>query len=153
MSAIQNRLPYLAPTHSLPPQLAYIYTFDFLAFTGLVTLAGVLATAMANEKIRRSGTWYSLIVSWMVYSAGYLLILGHQTGPAPAFGICALQATLVYGTPTLSILSFRRILVPKVNAQYCIYLFLLCDRCVWLARGSHDCCLIRSHRPIMPFAV
>jgi hypothetical protein len=84
-----------------PPREAYILAFDVLASCGFVFLGAILVTAMASKGTRRRGTWYSLIIAWMTYSAAYLLILGRQTGPEPVFGLCTLQAALIYGTPAL----------------------------------------------------
>jgi hypothetical protein len=89
------------PGSTSPPHLPFILAFNVLAATGFLSLAIVLITAACNKSIRRSSTWWSLIISWMAYSGGYLLIVGHQIGKEPRFGLCAFQAAVVYATPAL----------------------------------------------------
>ncbi|KAJ7429673.1 hypothetical protein B0H11DRAFT_2142246 [Mycena galericulata] len=76
------------------------YVFNFLAGTGLFLLLATVVAAAVSPTIHRSHTWFSMIISWMVYAASYMLILGHQLGPEPPQGICAFQMTLIYASRT-----------------------------------------------------
>ncbi|KAJ7650199.1 hypothetical protein FB45DRAFT_11987 [Roridomyces roridus] len=78
------------------------YLFNSLATLGLTLLSITLLAAAFSRHTHRSKTWYSMIVSWQVYAASYLLILGYQLGPEPSRGICALQTMLIYSTPPLT---------------------------------------------------
>lgn len=77
--------------------------FNTFAFLGLFLNAGVLAPALWSSRIRRRSGWFSLIISWMIYSITYLMIVGHQTGPAPPFGRCLAQAVLIYAIPPMCV--------------------------------------------------
>ncbi|KAJ7104087.1 hypothetical protein B0H15DRAFT_808406 [Mycena belliarum] len=79
--------------------------FNTLAAVGFILLLVTIAPPALSKNIHRSKTWFSMILSWMVYSASYLLIIGHQMGPEPPRGVCGLQMLLVYATPPLTAIS------------------------------------------------
>ncbi|KAJ7227251.1 hypothetical protein GGX14DRAFT_385969 [Mycena pura] len=61
------------------------------------------------------------MLSWILYSASFLLLVGNQLGEAePPFGLCFVQAGLIYAAPTFSILgcllSFLHKFPPTVYA-------------------------------------
>ncbi|KAJ7650222.1 hypothetical protein FB45DRAFT_887327, partial [Roridomyces roridus] len=112
------------------------YIFNFFAVFGLFLLSVLLITASLSPQIRRSQTWYSMIMSRMVYAASYTLLLGHQFGPKPPNGICALQMVLVYASPTLTAttglafivdvhLRLTSALFKKPNPKYTRYLLII----------------------------
>lgn len=70
--------------------------FDVLDIVGLVVLVIVLLTALLSSKVKRTPTWYSFIVSGIIFSVSKLLLLGHQAGPVPNQTICFIQGILVY---------------------------------------------------------
>ncbi|KAJ7494804.1 hypothetical protein B0H11DRAFT_2003439 [Mycena galericulata] len=78
------------------------YVFNFLAGTGFFLLLVTVVAAAVSPTIHRSHTWFSMIISWMVYAASYMLILGHQLDIEPPRGICAFQMTLIYASPPLT---------------------------------------------------
>ncbi|KAJ7756508.1 hypothetical protein DFH07DRAFT_482189 [Mycena maculata] len=82
-----------------------IVLFNSIAAGGLALLLATLFPAMLSTSIHRSKTWFSMIVSWIVYALSYILILGHQSGPQPPPGICVLQMMFVYSTPPLTAIS------------------------------------------------
>ncbi|KAF9017598.1 hypothetical protein BDZ89DRAFT_1074693 [Hymenopellis radicata] len=67
---------------------ALVAAFDTLVVIGFVMIAIVL-------------TWFALMIAGLVYSVSYFLIVGRQFGEEPAFGLCLLQASLIYGAPVL----------------------------------------------------
>ncbi|KAJ6531851.1 hypothetical protein B0H19DRAFT_459200 [Mycena capillaripes] len=78
------------------------YIFNVLAATGFILLFATVVPAALSSNIHRSKTWFSMIISWMVYAASYLLILGYQLGPeGPPRGICGLQMLFIYACPPL----------------------------------------------------
>ncbi|KAJ7678865.1 hypothetical protein DFH06DRAFT_499768 [Mycena polygramma] len=81
------------------------YVFNFLAATGFFLLLATVVPAAVSPSIHRSKTWFSMIISWMVYAASYMLILGHQLGPEPPRGICGLQMLFIYACPPLTAIS------------------------------------------------
>jgi len=82
-----------------------IVIFNFTAAGGLAMLLATLFPAMLSPSIHRSKTWFSMIVSWIVYALSYILILGYQSGPEPGRGICVLQMMFIYSTPPLTAIS------------------------------------------------
>src|SRR5438105_2904963 len=80
-----------------PAPLAVIVSFDVLAGLGFVLLIVTLLTALTSKYIKRLPTWYSLIVSGIIFAASNLLLLRNQRSTAhPPFGLCVTQAGLVY---------------------------------------------------------
>ncbi|KDR76120.1 hypothetical protein GALMADRAFT_225810 [Galerina marginata CBS 339.88] len=73
--------------------------FDFLAFFGLVSLLVILCTGWFSSRVQRPPTWFLYIFSWMFYSIGLLLMLGHQHASEPGFAICLTQAMTLYANP------------------------------------------------------
>ncbi|KAF7308839.1 hypothetical protein MKEN_01083800 [Mycena kentingensis (nom. inval.)] len=82
-----------------------VVAFNLLVVLALLLLSLVVATAYFAARVRRSGLWFRHLISWIVYSASFLLLFGHQTGPPPPFGLCAIQAAFIYAAPTLPTLS------------------------------------------------
>jgi hypothetical protein len=68
-------------------------------------LLATIVPAALSPNIHRSKTWFSMIISWMVYAASYLLILGHQLGAEPPRGVCGLQMLFIYASPPLTAIS------------------------------------------------
>ncbi|KAJ7707646.1 hypothetical protein B0H17DRAFT_525254 [Mycena rosella] len=83
-----------------------IYIFNFLAAGGFGLLLATLIPAMLSRSIHRSKTWFSMIISWIIYALSYLLIVGHQLGPEPPrAGVCVLQMVFIYASPPLTAIS------------------------------------------------
>ncbi|KAF8067057.1 hypothetical protein FPV67DRAFT_1227160 [Lyophyllum atratum] len=81
--------------------------FNTFAFLGVFLNAAVLAPVIFSPNVRRRTVWSGLILSWIIYSMSYLLIVGRQLEvQAPPFGLCFLQAVLLYASPMLCILSY-----------------------------------------------
>ncbi|TFK40431.1 hypothetical protein BDQ12DRAFT_721869 [Crucibulum laeve] len=83
-------------------RLLQITIFDALAFLAVFLVGAVLATALFSRKVNRRRPWYNMLVSWLVYSASYLLLVGFQGDKGPPFWFCFLQAVFVYGAPPLA---------------------------------------------------
>ncbi|KAJ7590627.1 hypothetical protein C8J56DRAFT_538345 [Mycena floridula] len=98
MSPIQAQVTASSDSSFRNPVLA----FDTLAFAGFFLLALVLIPVILFKQVPRNRTWFGLILGWMLYSVSYILILGRQFGPAPPFGLCMLQAILIYTMPTMN---------------------------------------------------
>ncbi|KAF8811667.1 hypothetical protein BYT27DRAFT_6439200 [Phlegmacium glaucopus] len=99
--------------HSCEPQesviksnIRFIIAYDVLYIFGLIFLLAILCTAWFSSSIRRSTAWYSFNCAWVLSCIGYLLILGHQTGPLPGHTHCLFQAMLIYASPALNALTF-----------------------------------------------
>ncbi|SJL08591.1 uncharacterized protein ARMOST_11957 [Armillaria ostoyae] len=62
----------------------------------------IIPAAMVKS-ICRTKTWFSLLISCVVYCISFFLLLGHQSGPEPPFGLCLINASLVYaGLPSIA---------------------------------------------------
>ncbi|KAF9464069.1 hypothetical protein BDZ94DRAFT_1321394 [Collybia nuda] len=103
-----------------------IIIFDFFASLGIVSILVVLIPALFSPRIRRSATWFVVLVSWLVYSVSYILLFGRQTSSKPPpLGLCLFQAVLVYATPPLcaaattcfTIDFFLKLLIVKLRGQ------------------------------------
>ncbi|KAF8811695.1 hypothetical protein BYT27DRAFT_7088962, partial [Phlegmacium glaucopus] len=81
--------------------IRFIISYDVLYIFGLIFLSAILCTAWFSSRIRRSTAWYSFNFSWALSCIGYLLILGHQTGPSPGHILCLFQAMLINAFPAL----------------------------------------------------
>ncbi|KDR76024.1 hypothetical protein GALMADRAFT_459103 [Galerina marginata CBS 339.88] len=77
----------------------FTIVYDVFALLGFLSLSFVLCTALLSSRIHRSTTWFLYIFSWVVYSLGLLLIIGHQGSTKPEFGICLAQAMVIYANP------------------------------------------------------
>ncbi|KAJ6606165.1 hypothetical protein DFH09DRAFT_3373 [Mycena vulgaris] len=88
-----------------------IIIFDAVAVVASVSLALTLAPAVFAPNIHRSKTWYSMIVTMMIFPLLYLLNAGsqfHGEHPPP-IGLCILQAGFIYAGPpacTVAVLCF-----------------------------------------------
>ncbi|PBK67100.1 hypothetical protein ARMSODRAFT_338671 [Armillaria solidipes] len=83
------------------PVLDRVLVFDTLSFVGLFSLLAVLLPAVFSKQIKRRRTWFSLILSWMVFAFSYLCLVNNQLGDEPHFGTCLFQTLLVYSAPPL----------------------------------------------------
>ncbi|KAF8917528.1 hypothetical protein CPB85DRAFT_169294 [Mucidula mucida] len=81
---------------------ALVATFDTMVVVGFVMIAIVLVPAWRSSEIHRLKTWFAFMISGLVASGSYLMIVGHQFGEEPAFGLCLVQASLIYGAPVLT---------------------------------------------------
>ncbi|KAJ7233168.1 hypothetical protein C8J57DRAFT_1382314 [Mycena rebaudengoi] len=80
--------------------------FNITSCLGVASLALVAATAYFSSTVHRSGLWFRHIISWIVYTAIFLILIGHQIGDTPPpFGLCLVQAALIYAAPTFPTLS------------------------------------------------
>jgi len=99
------RTPDVVPITQEMESHTPIVIFDFLAAGGFAMLLATLLPAMLSRNIHRSETWFSMIIAWIVYALSYLLIVGHQFGPEPPPGLCALQMVFIYASPPLTAIS------------------------------------------------
>lgn len=71
-----------------------IIVFDVLQSLALFFLIITLVPAIFSS-IKPMRTWYTLIVSSVVYRVSFRIMLGHQTGPEPPLPLCTVQAGLM----------------------------------------------------------
>ena len=82
--------------------------FNILMAFGGLSLTLVVATAYFSPAVHRSGLWFRHMLSWILYSASFLLLVGNQLGEAePPFGLCFVQAGLIYAAPTLCVVALE----------------------------------------------
>ncbi|KAG5718071.1 hypothetical protein E4T56_gene20712 [Termitomyces sp. T112] len=85
---------------------AEIVIFDAFACLGLFLNVAVLAPTLFAGVCRKT-TWAGLILSFILYAITYLLLIGRQrTTQHPPYGLCFLQASLVYSSPLLCAVSY-----------------------------------------------
>ncbi|KAJ7690054.1 hypothetical protein B0H17DRAFT_1290649 [Mycena rosella] len=83
-----------------------VTVFNTFSFLGVLSLALVAAAAHFSPTVHRSELWFRHIFSWIVYSTVFLFLLGHQGEPSPPpFGLCLVQAALIYAVPIFPTLS------------------------------------------------
>ncbi|KAK0213626.1 hypothetical protein IW262DRAFT_319815 [Armillaria fumosa] len=88
-----------ARTLAIPPFVG----FDVVLAFALLFLTMTIIPAAMVKSICRTKTWFSLLISCMVYCISFLLLLGHQSGPVPPLGLCLINASLVdAGLPSIS---------------------------------------------------
>lgn len=87
-----------------------IALYNSLFGLALALVSFTLAPALFG-KVRRRGPWIAQMISWLVYSASYILLAGHQLGPKPPLGICVFQATLVYAVAPLYVIKDSYVLI------------------------------------------
>ncbi|TFK40429.1 hypothetical protein BDQ12DRAFT_721867 [Crucibulum laeve] len=79
-----------------------IIVFDTLTIISLLLLVACLLPAYLGTHIQRCKTWYGLLVSWIIYSLSYTLLLGQQRGPGEHVnGVCIFQASIIYAAPVI----------------------------------------------------
>lgn len=83
------------------PDLQLIVAFNVLQIVGFLLLVPVILTAWLSPRVRRTSTWFSFVLSWVLSSVAYFILMGQQTGPPPNAGVCLFQAALIYATPAL----------------------------------------------------
>lgn len=83
------------------PGVPSFVTFDVVLAFALLFLAMTIIPAAMIKSICRTKTWFSLLISCVVYCTSFFLLLGHQSGPEPPLGLCLINASLVYaGLPS-----------------------------------------------------
>jgi len=70
----------------------------------------VLGTVVC-AKLKRSKAWFALMLACFTYSLSLLLLLGRQMGPNPPFGLCFLQAAIIYAGPAFVAFAFASMVV------------------------------------------
>jgi hypothetical protein len=78
-----------------------IMVFNILHIVALVLLGAILLTVLLSSKIRRTVTWLGLIATFLLISLSNIFLIGQQIGPDPRFGVCLMQAGLIYAAPAM----------------------------------------------------
>jgi len=80
-----------------------IILFDVMNVAGLLLATLVLLPALLSPTVSRTSTWMALLASSIFYSSSYLVLLpiGQRSIAQPDYGVCLVQASLVYGAPVL----------------------------------------------------
>ncbi|XP_006459439.1 hypothetical protein AGABI2DRAFT_191416 [Agaricus bisporus var. bisporus H97] len=100
----------------MPSHHTVVVLYDVIALTAMVMFICSFLPAIFSRGVQRSAGWYSLMTAWLVYALSYILLVGKQEGPEPAFGLCMLQTLLVYAAPSLASTSM---------VCYCIEFYLI----------------------------
>ncbi|KAL0958295.1 hypothetical protein HGRIS_000443 [Hohenbuehelia grisea] len=114
MNLMKGRLSRGGEQSSPDPTLVVISITCLISGLGLSLL--ILATASLSPRIKRLSTWFNLLITGIVFAISNLLLIGHQSGPQPPFGLCLFQAMMLYGVPALASFS---------SAIFCIEMLLL----------------------------
>ncbi|KAK0463013.1 uncharacterized protein EV420DRAFT_1149858 [Desarmillaria tabescens] len=82
-----------------------VIAFDTLQVLGFVLTLALLAPALLSPNVKRTVTWFGMIVSGIVYCASYsiLMFIGAQGDQEPSTGVCLFQACLVHATPVFCV--------------------------------------------------
>ncbi|KAK0433424.1 hypothetical protein EV421DRAFT_2040180 [Armillaria borealis] len=100
-----------------------VIAFDTLQVLGLVFLLALLAPALFSSNIKRTATWFGMIISVIIYCTSYsiLMFIGRQDGPEPSAGVCLFQACLVHSTPAFSIFCALSFVVELLVHFFCTF--------------------------------
>jgi len=81
----------------------FFFVIQFIAAIGLVA---VIVTSVV-ARLERNIVWTNFLITWVIFALSFVVlpVIGQQSGPEPAYGICLTQAVLVYGAPTLTAFS------------------------------------------------
>ncbi|KAF9036188.1 hypothetical protein BJ165DRAFT_619967 [Panaeolus papilionaceus] len=80
----------------------YIWAGNTITVASMISLTIVLLTAYLSPSIRRTGTWFAFLGSWLITSISNILLVRHQIGPSPDRSLCLFQTMLVYSNPVLN---------------------------------------------------
>ncbi|KAF9254036.1 hypothetical protein L218DRAFT_968491 [Marasmius fiardii PR-910] len=88
------------PANARQYDIALVNLFLALQFVGLFGSILILTCAFISS-VKRFGSWYSFMTSWIISSLSYTLLFlgGQQHAPKPALGLCMAQASLIYAAP------------------------------------------------------
>ncbi|PPQ78323.1 hypothetical protein CVT25_011694 [Psilocybe cyanescens] len=91
------------PVETMDIFLDIIITLQMVGFVGCALTLGTVIFS----KVYRRPTWLSFMITWTVSSISYLLLFfsGQLENPKPPFGLCIIQASLIYAVPPLCVTS------------------------------------------------
>ncbi|KAF9071788.1 hypothetical protein BDP27DRAFT_458737 [Rhodocollybia butyracea] len=97
------------PAGSSQHSPALIVLFLVLQLIGLCGSIITVSSAFFNSSISRQPTWYSFLISWIISSISYTLLLfagqidlsGDEKQTGVPFGLCVFQSSVVYAAPPL----------------------------------------------------
>ncbi|KAJ6457069.1 hypothetical protein C8R47DRAFT_1227609 [Mycena vitilis] len=137
-----------------------IVVFDTVAVVAALSLALTLAPALFSSKVHRSGPWFSMIITMMIFPLLYLLNVGSQfdTG-VPPIGLCILQAGFVYAGPpacTTAVLCFitdmnlglRAMLTNKARNKHVVTALIAMPAIIFEAVFFEAIMLVNGHRGV-----
>ncbi|TFK73674.1 hypothetical protein BDN72DRAFT_834548 [Pluteus cervinus] len=82
-----------------PRVLPVTLIFDLLQLLALVLLVLVASSAMLSRRVHRMRTWYSFLLSWIIYTIAFLLLPFKSPDFEPDRATCLFQASMIYATP------------------------------------------------------
>ena len=87
--------------------LPLTYVFVSLQLFGLTGTTIMLVTAMFSSGVPRHSTWFSFMLSWIIYTLSYNLLFfaGQLPGPEPPYGLCLIQSIMVCSAPPLCVIN------------------------------------------------
>ncbi|KAK0189860.1 hypothetical protein F5146DRAFT_1052955 [Armillaria mellea] len=102
---------------------SFVIAFDTLQVLGLVLLLALLAPALFSSNIKRTATWFGMIVSGIIYCASYLILMfiGGQGGSEPSAAVCLFQACLVHSTPIFGISCALSFVMDLLVSFFCTF--------------------------------
>ncbi|KAK0192389.1 hypothetical protein F5146DRAFT_1039599 [Armillaria mellea] len=97
MSTLREEASY---TGSEKRCLVAFYVLQLTGFMGLliILLTGTFSPTVAKRHV----CWLNFIISWIISTISYSLLVGHSMDWEPPHGLCLTQAILVYSVPTLT---------------------------------------------------
>lgn len=86
-----------------------IALYNGLFGVALALICFTLAPALFSAKVRRRLPWTAQMITWLVYSASYLLLVGRQQGQEPQQELCLFQTALIYSVDPLYVVNFSHV--------------------------------------------
>ncbi|KAK0213584.1 hypothetical protein IW262DRAFT_317797 [Armillaria fumosa] len=101
-----------------------VVAFDTLQALGIVLLLALLAPALFSPNVKRTATWFGMIVSVIICCVSYsiLMFIGGQDGPEPSAGVCLFQACLVHSTPIFAVSCALSFVMDLSVSFFCTFL-------------------------------
>ncbi|KAJ3560289.1 hypothetical protein NP233_g10935 [Leucocoprinus birnbaumii] len=78
-----------------------LIAYNVLSIFSVLLIIVTLLPPLLSRSVHRRLPWYSHMLSWLVFSAALLVLMGHQTDKKPPAELCFLQSALLYATPPL----------------------------------------------------
>lgn len=89
-----------------PRVLPVTLIFDLLHLLALILLILITLSALSSRRVHRMRTWYSFLLSWIIYTVSFLLLPFRSPGFEPDKASCLFQASMIYAMPPTYVVLF-----------------------------------------------
>lgn len=76
---------------------AAVVAFNVLLLISALMIVCTLLTVVFSRAVQRSDPWYNMMIAWLVYTLGYLLVFWRQeSSDRPSSSLCLVQTLVIY---------------------------------------------------------